>query len=338
VEQIPGKRFAGQPLRRAGGNLLASGLACALAVASLGNASYAQTQASSSPARNAIRKNKPAISAVSPPAAAPVLPPAPVPAAIEPPQPKHLTPEQLPPQPPNVSWDGKQLTIDADNSTLSDVLVAVRVRTGASIDMPDTAVGERVFVHLGPAPVRDVISSLLYGTDFDYVIQSSDTDDDALRSVVLTQRGKGGDDTAGGVVATDLPKGVRMMKGWAAPGKRDFEVAHSNAADSDASPSAPAESSPADTSSANAANPASTDADPNSTPPSEAADAGSVAGTMGSSQASARPLDSTAGQSTAGSGSLPLGINDMQRLFEQRRQIQAQQNQAAGVVPQSSSH
>lgn len=67
----------------------------------------------------------------------------------------------------------------------------MRERTGASIEIPGAASGERVFVHLGPGPARDIISSLVYGTAFDYVIETAEDDPDTLRSVVLTAPGQG---------------------------------------------------------------------------------------------------------------------------------------------------
>jgi hypothetical protein len=96
----------------------------------------------------------------------------------------------MPPDVPQVSWDGSQLTINADNSTLADILVAIRTRTGAEIDVPPAASHERIAARLGPGPARDVISTLLSWTDFDYVIQASDTDSLGVQSVLLTPRSK----------------------------------------------------------------------------------------------------------------------------------------------------
>lgn len=81
-----------------------------------------------------------------------------------------LPPLQNPEHAPLIEWDGKLLTIDAENSSLSDIMLGIRSHTGASIDMPASANRERIAVHLGPAPIREVLSSLLYGTDFNYVI------------------------------------------------------------------------------------------------------------------------------------------------------------------------
>lgn len=50
--------------------------------------------------------------------------------------------------PPQVSFQNNQLTIVASNSTLSDILRAVKKLTGAEIDVPSAP--ERVVTRLGP--------------------------------------------------------------------------------------------------------------------------------------------------------------------------------------------
>ena len=119
-------------------------------------------------------------------------PPPELPAALPdpPPPPPPLTPAQMPPQPPQVTWDGKELTITSDNSTLGDILIAIRRLTGADLDIPTKGSNERIAARLGPGPAREIISTLLSWTDFDYVIQASETDDAGIRSVLLTPRGK----------------------------------------------------------------------------------------------------------------------------------------------------
>jgi hypothetical protein len=107
-----------------------------------------------------------------------------------PPVPERRAPEQMPPSVPQVSWDGSQLTINTDNSTLADILVAIRTRTGAEIDVPPNASRERIAARLGPGPAREVIATLLSWTDFDYIIQASDTDSLGIQSVLLIPRGK----------------------------------------------------------------------------------------------------------------------------------------------------
>jgi hypothetical protein len=100
------------------------------------------------------------------------------------PAPPPATLAQLPPTPPQVAFKDGQLTITAQNSTLGDILKAVRAQTGATIDLPGTA-SERVVGHFGPAPARDVLTALLNGSHFNYVLLGSSTDPNALDRVIL---------------------------------------------------------------------------------------------------------------------------------------------------------
>jgi hypothetical protein len=97
---------------------------------------------------------------------------------------------QVMPKAPQVVFEAGQLTIVAENSTLADILSSVRACTGADIDLPPSASGERIWARLGPGPARKILASLLSETPLDYVIQASDPDKDpdGIRSVLLTPR------------------------------------------------------------------------------------------------------------------------------------------------------
>jgi hypothetical protein len=102
----------------------------------------------------------------------------------------------LPATPPQVTFQGGQLTISAQNSTLGDILKAVRAQTGATIDLPGNA-SERVVGQFGPAPARDVLASLLNGSHFNYMLLGSATDPNALdRVILMAKSGAGGVDSA----------------------------------------------------------------------------------------------------------------------------------------------
>jgi len=88
--------------------------------------------------------------------------------------------------PPQVTFENNQLTIVAPNSTLGDVLKAVRKQTGAEIEVP--AAPERVVTHLGPGPAREVLADLLNGSRFNYVLLGSPSDEAALTRVVLVAK------------------------------------------------------------------------------------------------------------------------------------------------------
>ena len=123
-------------------------------------------------------------------AKAKVEPPAPAPA---PPPP---TPGQLPPSPPQVSFRDGLLTVNAQNSTLADVLAAVRAQTGATIDLPVGSGRERVFFRQGPAPARDILAALLKGSSFDYIILGPPERPGDVQRVLLLVKPTGADTTA----------------------------------------------------------------------------------------------------------------------------------------------
>jgi hypothetical protein len=95
--------------------------------------------------------------------------------------------------PPQVTYENNQLTIVAPNSTLADILRAVRKTTGAEIEIP--AAPERVVTNLGPGSAREIVAQLLNGSRFNYVLLGSPTDDATLTRVVLVAK-SGGQDVA----------------------------------------------------------------------------------------------------------------------------------------------
>ena len=100
------------------------------------------------------------------------------------------TPEQGPSSPPQVIFQAGQLTIEARNSTMSDVLNAVKKKTGAAVDMP-AASNERVVGIFGPGAPRDVMAQLLNGSHYDYVLLGSPANPEALQKIVLMARASG---------------------------------------------------------------------------------------------------------------------------------------------------
>ncbi len=104
------------------------------------------------------------------------------------PPPPPPTLEQTPPTAPHITYQGGQLSIDARNSTLSQVLHAVQLQTGASIEMPASASSDRVVAQLGPGQPKDVLNTLLNGSKFDYIILGVTGNPGAVQKVILTPR------------------------------------------------------------------------------------------------------------------------------------------------------
>jgi hypothetical protein len=80
------------------------------------------------------------------------------------------------------------LRINAENTTLRDTLKAVSARTGAEMQFPAGELEERIFVHLGPGSAREVVTQLLKGTAFNYVILSSASEPGGIMRVLLSRR------------------------------------------------------------------------------------------------------------------------------------------------------
>jgi hypothetical protein len=121
------------------------------------------------------------------------------PAPVPPPPP---TLEQQPSVAPEVLYHGGQLTIVAKNSTMADVLAAVRRVTGSNIDRPPSGGMERVVGQWGPGTPREVLASLLNGSRYDYIILGSMSRPGAIDRVLLTPRGAQSASTA---VANNSP-------------------------------------------------------------------------------------------------------------------------------------
>src|SRR5271166_2174912 len=91
--------------------------------------------------------------------------------------PSHSPTDQIPETPAKVSYQDGLLTISAENSSLGEILRAVRKLTGASIEIPPgSGANERVVTHLGPGAPREILAVLLNGSAFNYVMVGSDSD------------------------------------------------------------------------------------------------------------------------------------------------------------------
>ena len=207
-----------------------------------------------------------------------------------------------------VTTDGNQLMIQAKDCALSEILDAVRAKTGANIDFAGRT-GEHMTVKIGPGPARQVISSLLGWTDFDYVIQGSDGDSVTIQSIMLFPKTKSTSSPAAGTPA--LGPNRQPLAGQ--PRVTPEPVTPPPAAPQTPEPEGAAPAQPQPT--ADAAQPTADTTTPIPTNYERSA-----------ANAAATP-DPAAGKSTSDM------IQDMQQLFEQRKQIQTEHNQSPGATP-----
>jgi hypothetical protein len=83
-----------------------------------------------------------------------------------------------------VTYENGQLTIEAKNAPLIDVLRAVCSQIGAELDAPPEA-REPILMTLGPAPARVVLAALLDGSQLHYAMREAAGDPGALESVIV---------------------------------------------------------------------------------------------------------------------------------------------------------
>jgi hypothetical protein len=216
--------------------------------------------------------------------------------------------ENAPTTQPRVSFEDGQLSINANNSSLSDILMAVRAVTGADVDLPGGVSGERVTAQLGPGPARRVLSDLLGWSNYDYIIQGSDTDPLAIHSVILMVRIKG----------TNLTPGAAI------------DVANRHSAASPARQVPEAASTPADAPEAQAI-----PEEPASAPASVPVASSDGGGIGPSPEVVSRPMVSGGGAgagSNAGKSPAEM-VQELQQLYQQRRVLQEQQNSGQKPPP-----
>jgi hypothetical protein len=89
------------------------------------------------------------------------------------------------PKPAAVTWNKQQLSIDATNSSLQQILSNVASATGASVE--GVTKDERIFGTFGPAPARDVLTQLLQGTGYN-IVMVGDRGQGVPRQVLLSLR------------------------------------------------------------------------------------------------------------------------------------------------------
>lgn len=96
-----------------------------------------------------------------------------------------MWPEQLPAQPPRVSYQNGELTVDSQNSTLGDILNAIRRLTGSQFEMPASIGSERVASHLSGSP-RAVITELLDGANVGFIVLGPPDNPNQVQKAILT--------------------------------------------------------------------------------------------------------------------------------------------------------
>jgi hypothetical protein len=244
--------------------------------------------------------------------------------------------------PPKVVCHGNTLSVSANYSRLGEILTEIQKCTGVQFDAPETAKLYLVFDEIGPASSSDVLASLLNSSGFDYVIGASEADPDKIEKIVLLSRtddkNPASADQRG---LSPQRRAFSQMREAARPKTPEEQLAATAEADksgdepsgsSQPAPAAPESTSTPEKSDHSATKPGAdataTNADaPPAQPPPDAAASAKPADDASAPNADAAP--SQPAQDTA-SPAKPLSpseerIANMEKLFEQRRQLQQQQ-------------
>jgi hypothetical protein len=88
-----------------------------------------------------------------------------------------------------VTYHDGQLKIDAENTTLAEVLKLVGKKMGAVIDVPPGSGEERIVEHVGPGHPNDVLTQLLNGSHFNFIIVNSPLHPNEPAEVLLSMQG-----------------------------------------------------------------------------------------------------------------------------------------------------
>ena len=98
---------------------------------------------------------------------------------------------QQPPTPPQVSYNGGQLSVTANNSTFADVLTAVKNALGAEIEGVEPSSTERIFGQFGPASPGTVLGAFLAGSPYDFIVVGSEGGG-PIQHIILSPRSNAG--------------------------------------------------------------------------------------------------------------------------------------------------
>lgn len=99
-----------------------------------------------------------------------------------------VEPVRVEPKPLEVTFRDGLLTIHANKATLSEVLYAVQQRTGAEVSISAGAEQEKVVADIGPAPAPEVLTQLLNGSKFNFLILNAANNPQQLDRVILSPR------------------------------------------------------------------------------------------------------------------------------------------------------
>jgi hypothetical protein len=131
------------------------------------------------------------------------------------------------PNRPIVTYTNGKLTVTAWNSSLTEVLRAISAQTGIVIDFSAGGAADRIFVREGPGTTRHVLTNLLNGSGYNYVILAPPSAPDELTRVVLAKADQPADSSPQPAsdensLSSEQPKTIDGPLLWTAPSVSSF--------------------------------------------------------------------------------------------------------------------
>jgi hypothetical protein len=243
-------------------------------------------------------------------------------------------PPEAPVMPPKVVCHGDQMTISANNSTLSSVLAEVQRCMGTKIDLPEGAGDKHMFDRIGPGPASEVLDEFLSATGYNYIIGSSPSNQDKIDSIMLLARVTDPASAAANLAAaisdgkglsTNRRAFLQMRQNAVPHPMTDADTAAAEAAAQATAPAPAPETTPAEPTTTPA--PATTETQPTVAPPADATPAPQQTPTTPPANVP------TTNPSTGAPATTQDQITNMQQMFELRKQLN-QQNQNQTPPPQ----
>jgi hypothetical protein len=130
--------------------------------------------------------------------------------------PSKLPDAPTPPPPPKkveITFRDGLLSLTSAKASLAEILNELRMHTGADIIVPPGAEQEQVAVVLGPASPREVISKLLDGSRYNFIIVGTDKDANQVERVILSPKAVAGNMTTESRPPISEPVPVAQMQG-----------------------------------------------------------------------------------------------------------------------------
>jgi len=100
------------------------------------------------------------------------------------------------PSGPLVTLSNGMLTVDPHNTSLGEVLGAISTTAGFQLDVPPLSMDGKVFDQIGPLPLREALVQLLYGSGFNYIIQTAPQNPQKVTHLFVSSRIAGTTETA----------------------------------------------------------------------------------------------------------------------------------------------